>query len=100
MTRVKYSTTLQEELLRKTKALAKAQGLAGANDIIEKALEMYFQLQNTQIWEKEIGNGKYQIVTIGNGHTCLDYVDKRVLIDAVSDTDVLLTDGYCCAMHF
>lgn len=99
MTRVKYSTTLPKDLVHKTKALAKVEGLAGANEIIEKALEMYFQFQGIQIWEKEVDTDKYRVVTVGNGHTCLDYVNKRIVIDTVSDVNVLCDDGYYCILE-
>ncbi len=122
MARVVSTTRIDKDLLQKTRAFAHANGYRGANDIMEKALELYFQLQgnlncgcepddiltsiNTssqnkkvQVYEKELSNSKYQIVTIGNGNTCLDYVDKRVLIDTVSDIDHLITDGYYLAFE-
>ncbi len=117
MTRVVSTTTLDEDLLKKTRAFAHANGYKGANDIIEKALKLYFELQNqldgnmdldniiniiytcsqskkVKIFEKKLPNGKYQIVTISNKHTCLDYVDKRINIDGVSDIEKLIDDGY------
>jgi len=40
--RAKITTTIEEALLNKAKALAKQEGLSGANAIIERALELYF----------------------------------------------------------
>lgn len=94
MSRITYSTTLQRELITKTKALAHSRGLGGANDIIEYALQLYFELLGFQLLEKELPNGKYHTVTIyGEGMT-LDYVEKRITIDTISDTQKLIEDGY------
>ena len=99
MYRTKYCTTIDNTLLKKTKAYAKANHLCGANDVIEHALSLYFQLLGKQIWEKELPNGKYQVVTIGNGNMCLDYVDKRIMLDTISDIQHLISDGYCCSFE-
>lgn len=99
MCRVVYTTTIESDLLRKTKAFAQAQGLGGANDIIERALKLYYQLHHTQIWEKNLPSGKYQTITIHHGGMVLDYVDKRITIDAISDIDHLISDGYHCTFE-
>lgn len=51
MARIKYTTTIQEELIKKAKVMAIIQNLDGANDIIEKALDHYFNSLNYK--EKE-----------------------------------------------
>lgn len=99
MYRIKYSTTIENNLIKKTKALAKQRNLGGANDIIEEALKLYFQLQGKQMWEKALPNGQYQMVMIDNGHMYLDHVDKRIHIDTVPSIDKLLEDGYYCTFE-
>lgn len=122
MARVVYTTTIQEDLVTRAKTEARMKGYGGANDIVEKALNLLFKvqdnldsdldldnvlthinkyskLQKVQIYEKELPNGKYQIVTIGSGHTCLDYVEKRITIDAISDIEHLISDGYHCTFE-
>lgn len=94
MSRVRFTTTLQEDLLKKAKVNARMQNLQGANDIIEKALTLYFQVQDKQVWEKILPNGKRQRIFIHSEHTCIDYIEKRVQIDTTSDPKRLLESGY------
>ena len=94
MTRVKYSTTIAKDLIDKTKALAKAKGMNGANDIIEVALTLYFQMKGYQLWEKELRNGKYQTITITKNGMSLDCVEKRITLDVIKDIDKLIQSEY------
>jgi hypothetical protein len=57
MSRVKYTTTIDEELLNKAKTAAATEGHDGANAIIEKALRMYFANCSTEVWEKPLNGG-------------------------------------------
>lgn len=57
MSRVKYNSTIEEELLNKAKTAAAREGHGGANTIIEKALRMYFANCFTQVWEKPLNGG-------------------------------------------
>ncbi len=99
MNRVRYTTTIQDELLRKTKVIARTNGYSGANDVLERALKLYFKMHGTSIWEKNLPDGKCQTVTIHDGHMSLDYVDKRISIDTVSDIEKLFSDGYQCVFE-
>jgi len=49
--RAKITTTIEEALLNKAKALAKQEGLSGANAIIERALELYFTSIQCEVWK-------------------------------------------------
>ena len=55
--RAKITTTIEEALLNKAKALAEQKGLAGANAIIERALELYFTSIQSEVWEKSLSSG-------------------------------------------
>ncbi|WP_194087102.1 hypothetical protein [Acetivibrio mesophilus] len=55
--RAKITTTIEEALLNKAKALAEQEGLAGANAIIERALELYFTSIQSEVWEKSLPSG-------------------------------------------
>jgi hypothetical protein len=55
--RAKITTTIEEALLNKAKALAKQEGLSGANAIIERALELYFTSIQSEVWEKSLSSG-------------------------------------------
>ena len=55
--RAKITTTIEEALLNKAKALAKQEGLSGANAIIERALELYFTSIQCEVWEKSLSSG-------------------------------------------
>ncbi len=54
--RIKITTTIEEALLNKAKALAKKEGLSGANAIIERALELYFTSIQSEVWEKSLSS--------------------------------------------
>ena len=54
--RAKITTTIEEALLNKAKALAEQKGLAGANAIIERALELYFTSIQSEVWEKSLSS--------------------------------------------
>jgi hypothetical protein len=55
--RTKITTTIEEAILNKAKALAKQEGLDGANAIIERALELYFTSIQNEVWEKSLSSG-------------------------------------------
>lgn len=55
--RIKITTTIEEALLNKAKALSKQEGLEGANAIIERALELYFTSIQNEVWEKSLSSG-------------------------------------------
>jgi hypothetical protein len=55
--RTKITKTIEEVLLNKAKALAKKEGLEGANAIIERALELYFTSIQNEVWEKSLSSG-------------------------------------------
>lgn len=54
--RIKITTTIDENLLGQAKELVKKEGLEGANAIIERALQMYFN-STKEVWEKELESG-------------------------------------------
>jgi len=55
--RIKITTTIEEAILNKTKAIAKQEGLEGSNAIIERALELYFTSIQNEVWEKSLSSG-------------------------------------------
>ena len=57
MSRVRISTTIQEDLLAKAKQKAADEGLDGANAVIEEALRIYFSNHTVQVWEKPLNGG-------------------------------------------
>jgi len=57
MSRVRFATTLQEDLLSKAKEKAAIEGLEGANAVIEDALRIYFANCSVQVWEKTLQGG-------------------------------------------
>lgn len=64
MSRVKFTTTIEEGLLSKAKTAAAAEGHDGANAIIEKALRMYFANCSTEVWEKPLNGGWFKKLII------------------------------------
>lgn len=57
MSRVKYTTNIDSELLEKAKKKAEIEGLDGANAVIEEALHLYFANCTVQVWEKPLSGG-------------------------------------------
>jgi hypothetical protein len=55
--RAKITTTIEEVILNKAKALAKQESLEGVNAIIERALELYFTSIQSEVWEKSLPSG-------------------------------------------
>lgn len=55
MARIKFTTTLDEDLLTIAKHKASSlDGSYGANEIIEQALRFYFRNASVTVWEKNI----------------------------------------------
>jgi hypothetical protein len=93
MARKKTSITIEDELLYKASTMAVSQN-RNRNDIISEALDVFFKLQGLQMWEKQISDNQIQMVSIYDNRMCLDYITKRVHINATSDIEKLLEDGY------
>lgn len=65
MARVRYTTTIQGDILRKAKVAAAEIDL-NANDILERALDLYFKDHSYEIWEKELQGGWTERLIITN----------------------------------
>lgn len=57
MSRVKITTTLDEDLLASAKDIVSDDGLEGVNAVIEEALRIYFANRLTEVWEKQLKGG-------------------------------------------
>lgn len=57
MERIRFTTTIQEDLLNKAKEKAAKEGLEGANAVIEEALRIYFANCSVEVWEKTLQGG-------------------------------------------
>ena len=79
MSRIKVTTTLKEDLYKKARSMAKADGLRGANDIIEKSLQLYFDSLESPIdvWEKEQGSGWLKKITVFSTHAIVESIRYR-----------------------
>ncbi|MCT4687061.1 hypothetical protein [Vallitalea sp.] len=87
MTRVRYSTTLDENLLNMAKHKASLiDGLHGANDIIEQALRFYFRNASVTVWEKSINteddnrDKHFQKLILRSNRLVLETVQDRTTI--------------------
>lgn len=82
MARIKFTTTLDENLL----ALAKEKSPHGANEIIEQALRFYFRNASVTVWEKSINteddnNDKhFQKLILRSNRLVLETVQDRTTI--------------------
>jgi hypothetical protein len=87
MARVRYSTTLDEDLLTMAKHKASLlDGVYGANEIIEQALRFYFRNASVTVWEKSINteddnNDKhFQKLILRSNRLVLETVQDRTTI--------------------
>ena len=95
MKRVRYTTTIQDDLLKKAKEKAQTEGLDGANEVIEKALKLYFSNSKVEVWEK-VENGCLQkIVRKGEKVIFQKIKSRRLLNDPAKYTaEALHTHGF------
>lgn len=77
MTREKFTTTLDTDLLNLARQKAAAEDLPGVNAIIEKALRMYFANCSVEVWEKALQGGWLKKLTIRNDRVVLENIRSR-----------------------
>lgn len=78
MARVKFTTTINERLLKQAKQRAFEQDYQGANKILELALEFYFTRASEETWEKELPNGSIERLRISNDNVITENIRSRV----------------------
>lgn len=77
MPRVRISTTIQEDLLVKAKHKAAAEGLDGANAVIEEALRIYFSNCTVEVWEKPLQGGWVKKMVVRPGKVTIETIRCR-----------------------
>jgi len=77
MSRVKFTTNIEEDLLKRAKAAAETEGLVGANEVIEKALHLYFANCSTQVWEKPLNGGWLKKMIVRPGKVVIECIRSR-----------------------
>jgi hypothetical protein len=77
MPRVKYTTTLDETLLKLAKEKAKLDGLDGANSVIEAALKLYFANCTTEVWEKRLDGGWIKKIIVRPSRVIIESIRSR-----------------------
>ncbi|MCT4686780.1 hypothetical protein [Vallitalea sp.] len=116
MARIRYSTTLDEDLLNMVKHRASLiDRLHGANDIIEQALKFYFRNASVTVWEKSINteddnkDKHFQKLILRSNRLVLETVQDRTTIkkydpEAVSSKKLKdcksLLDYRCTAIYY
>ncbi len=98
MCRIKFTTTLEQDLLKKTKEKASLEGLEGANAVIEKALRLYFANCDVTVWEKNLKRGNFQKLIVRPHQLVYEHLHRRNVREtynplSVSDT-VLTSHGW------
>lgn len=88
MCRVKFTTTLDEDLLFLAKNKASLEGLEGANAVIEKALRVYFRNCRVTVWEKQLNNGTLQKLIIRSSQLIIETLQKRSVLKKFDRTTV------------
>lgn len=77
MCRIRYTTTIDEDLLLSAKNMAHSDGLEGANALIEKALRLYFQNHTVTVWEKPCGEYLVQKLTVRPSRLVHEVIARR-----------------------
>ena len=95
--RAKITTTIEEVLLNKAKALAKQESLEGANAIIERALELYFTSIQNEVWEKSLSSGWIKKLVLKGDSILYENIKCRKILENYRQEDytpkVLQTKG-------
>ena len=84
---------LNNELLAKVTTLANQRNVS-INELLNEVLGVYEQMQNLQIFEKQLTDNKYEVITIHKYGICIEEVIRRTNVDSFSDLDLLINDGY------
>jgi hypothetical protein len=77
MSREKFTTTLDTDLLNLARQTAAAEDLPGVNSILEKALRLYFANCSVEVWEKVLQGGWLKKLTIRNDRIVLENIRNR-----------------------
>ena len=87
MARMKFTTTLDENLLALAKHKASLlDGKYGANEIIEQALRFYFQNASVTVWEKSVNtedddkDKHLQKLILRSNRLTLEHIKERTII--------------------
>lgn len=84
---------LNNEILAKVTALANQRNLS-ITTLLNEALEVYEYIQHLQVFEKQLTDNKYEVITIHKYGICIEEVTRRTNIDSFSDLDLIINDGY------
>ncbi|NLD47668.1 MAG: hypothetical protein GX660_10780 [Clostridiaceae bacterium] len=85
--RVKITTTIEEALLNKAKALSKQEDLEGANAIIERALELYFTSIQNEVWEKSLSSGWIKKLVLQEDSILYENIKCRKILENYKQED-------------
>jgi len=85
--RTKITTTIEEAMLNKAKALAKQEGLEGVNAIIERALELYFTSIQSEVWEKSLSSGWIKKLVIQVNSILYENIKCRRILENYKSED-------------
>ena len=81
MARVRFTTTIDEILLRVAKDKAEKEGLDGVNSVIERALRVYFSNCGVEVWEKKQNDGCIDKLILRPQKTVFESVRERRILD-------------------
>lgn len=105
MCRIKFTTTLDEDLLNKARTKAHNDGLDGVNAIIEKALRLYFANSDVEVWEKTLKTGLLEKMVIRptKEKIFLEVISKRNISNTynpeVYNQEILHKNGWHKVWH-
>ena len=77
MSRVKFTTTIEGDLLEKAREAAQAGGFEGVNTVIEEALRIYFANCTAEVWEKELQGGWVKKLVVRPGKVTFESIRCR-----------------------
>ena len=85
MSRIRYATTLEADLIKKAKETAKKEGLEGANAVIEKALKLYFANSSVVVWEKRLSKNWLNKLVLRPDKAIFESIRVRKVLDYTSE---------------
>jgi hypothetical protein len=84
MSRLGLKCAIEEELLLKVREIAVAQGLDGVDDVIEKALRIFFANCSATVWERQSKDGWIDKLVIKPEKAVFEHIRCRNLITTIN----------------
>ncbi len=84
---------VSNRIVAKVIALATQRNLSTI-ELLNEVLEVYENMEKLQVFEKQLADNKYNVITIHKYGICIEDITRRTNIDSFSDLDLIINNGY------